>query len=315
MTKRIDILVANDFHDETISTLDKLYKTHHLWKYSEEQKKNLICSLQGKCKAVVTGSWNCDKIVYTLDSLEIISCFGVGVDIIDFNETNSRGIKVSNTPNVLNDSVAEIALALILATARNTVAADKFVRNKEWQNGSFPFAQSLTGKTLGIVGLGSIGEEIVQRALPFNLNIAYHNRSPKNVPYKYYPSITELAANSDILLCMLPGGAATEKVINQEVFQNLGPTGIFINVGRGSTVDEDALVDALATNQIFAAGLDVYTNEPNVPEQLLSMENVVLLPHIGSATIEARRAMGQLVIDNLEAHFSEKPLLTPVTHS
>jgi|FLOH01.1.fsa_nt_gi lactate dehydrogenase-like 2-hydroxyacid dehydrogenase len=313
MTKKHTLLVVNEFHQETISKLDTLYHTHHLWKHSAAEKIDLLEALQGKCRAAATGSWECDSLIYKLNSLQLISCFGVGVDAIDFEETSRREIKVSNTPDVLNDAVADIALALILATTRKLVIADKFVRSGEWKKGSLAFGNGLANKTLGIIGLGRIGEEIVQRALPFKLKIAYHNRAPKNLPYTYYPSIAELAKNSDILLCMLPGGETTQNIIDAEIFRNLGPEGVFINVGRGTTVDEEALVAALQSKQIFAAGLDVYAKEPHVPEALLSMENVVLLPHIGSATIETRRAMGNLLIENLEAFFSNKPLPTEVS--
>ncbi|PCJ21856.1 MAG: hydroxyacid dehydrogenase [SAR86 cluster bacterium] len=315
MTSKNNLLVTNYFHPETISKLDKLYRTHHLWEYPASEKLNLIRKLEGKCHAVATASWACDDLIYNLNSLELISCFGVGVDAIDFEKTNDLNIKVTNTPDVLNDSVADIALALILATTRSIVTADKFVRSKNWEKGPLTFGHSLAGKTLGIIGLGRIGEEIVQRALPFKLEIAYHNRSPKDLPYTYYPTIEELAQNSDILLCMLPGGEKTLNMINGAVFEKLGPNGVFINVGRGSSVDEDALVSALQTNQIFSAGLDVYANEPNVPAALLGMDNVVLLPHIGSATVETRREMGNVVIANLEAYFENKPLLTVVNHS
>lgn len=312
MPGKQNLLLVNEFHADTITKLDSLYHTHHLWKYSDSEQLDLLDDLQGKCRAAATGSWACDQLIYKLNSLELISCFGVGVDAIDFKETSSRGIRVTNTPDVLNDSVADIALALILATTRNIVAADKFVRSGDWLKGPLAFGNGLADKTLGIIGLGRIGEEIVQRALPFKLKIAYHNRNRKNLAYTYYPSIAELAANSDILLCMLPGGEQTQNLIDAEIFRNLGPDGVFINVGRGSSVDEEALVDALQSGQIFAAGLDVYAREPNVPEALLSIENVVLLPHIGSATIETREAMGNLLVKNLEAFFSNTPLLTEV---
>lgn len=312
MIKKDDLLIVNEFHSGTIAKLNSLYNSHHLWEYSESEKLELIDSLQGKCKAAATGAWACDKLVYQLNSLELISCFGVGVDAIDFENTSRRDIKVTNTPDVLNDSVADVALALILATTRNIVVADTFVRSLEWQRGQLAFGSGLANKTLGIIGLGRIGEEIVQRALPFKLNIAYHNRTSKDLPYTYYSSIVELAENSDIIVCCLPGGEETQNLINDETFRNLGPDGIFINISRGSCVDEEALTNALQSGQILAAGLDVYAHEPYVPEALLKLENVVLLPHIGSATIETRRAMGELVIDNLAAYFSNKDLLTEV---
>ena len=307
-----NILIANAFDSETIVKLDEKYITHHLWEYAEKGKTELIQSLDGKCRAVATASWVCDERVYDLRSIKIIAAFGVGVEGINFLETKRKEIKVTNTPGVLNDAVADIAIALILTTMRNIINAEKFVRNNSWEKGPFPPSHSLAGKTLGIVGLGRIGDAIVHRALPFKMKIAYHNRSTKNLPYTYYPSILELADNSDILLCVLPGGEGTRQIIDGQVLQALGPEGIFINVGRGTSVDEKALMAALADGSIAGAGLDVLANEPHVPEPLRKMDNVVLLPHIGSATFETRAEMGDLLINNLEAYFSSKPLLSEV---
>lgn len=312
MRKKSELLIANEFHNETIEILDKTYSTHHLWQCNATDKELMIADLEGKCSAAASASWFCDDVIYDLKSLEIISCFGVGVDAIDFEKTQKNNIRVTNTPDVLNKSVADIALALILATTRNIVNADKFVRKNLWPKGAFPFGSSIDGKTLGIAGFGRIGNEIAIRAQSFGLNIAYHNRNQKDLPFSYFSSIEELAAASDILLCMLPGGENTKHAIDAAVFRNLGATGIFLNVGRGTSVDEDALIAALRDKQIAGAGLDVYADEPNVPEGLLDMDNVVLLPHIGSATVETRRAMGKLTIDNLEAYFANKPLLTEV---
>ncbi|MEX0964413.1 MAG: 2-hydroxyacid dehydrogenase [Pseudohongiellaceae bacterium] len=312
MSTKPQLLISNCFHPETIEILDEKYTTHHLWECSDKETRNLILELQGECSAAATASWVCNDAIYELNSLRVIACFGVGVDAIDFDKTQQKNIQVTNTPDVLNQAVADVALSLVLATTRNLINADKFVREKKWQQGPFPFGMGLSGKTLGIIGCGRIGEEIALRALTFGLKIAYHNRHPKNLPFDYYSSIRELAHESDILLCMLPGGDETRNIINEEIFRALGPDGIFLNVGRGSSVDEEALVAALKQKHILAAGLDVYADEPNVPEPLLAMDNVVLLPHIGSATVETRRAMGQLVIDNLAAYFAGQPLLTEV---
>ena len=313
MTPRHSVLIANEFHPETIQKLDEKFQTYHLWELSSPEKKRLIQEFQGKCEAIASASWVVDEIIYELDSLKIIACFGVGVDGVNFELTRSRNIRVSNTPDVLNDAVADIAISLVLATSRNIINADRFVREKKWSQGPLPFGMGLAGKTLGIVGCGRIGEEIANRAITFGLKVAYHNRSPKDLPYSYHSSIAHLAEASDILLCILPGGEGTKNAINADILKKLGPTGIFINVGRGSSVDEVALASALHAGGIFAAGLDVYADEPNVPEELLELDNVVLLPHIGSATVETRRAMGQLVIDNLDAYFSGRPLITEVS--
>lgn len=312
MTKKNHLLLVNDFHTETIDTLDSLYQTHKLWQLDQPSKEKLILSLAPACKAVAAGSWSFDDVIYQLPKLELISCFGVGVDLIDFDKTRQRNIRVTNTPDVLNDAVADVALALILATCRNIMNADRFVRNKKWLDGPFLFGRGLEGKVLGIVGLGRIGEAIVHRALPFKLEIAYHNRSPKQLPYTYHSTLRALAQNSDILLCMLPGEEETNKLINYEILQHLGPDGVFINVGRGSSVDELALAQALREGTIAGAGLDVYADEPHVPDELLALDNIVLLPHIGSGTTETRVAMGKLVLENLAAHFSGQPLITEV---
>ncbi|MCG8415416.1 MAG: 2-hydroxyacid dehydrogenase [Pseudomonadales bacterium] len=306
------VLVVNEFHPETLAKLDASYHTTHLWQFTDDEKPELIRSLDGKCNAAATASWVCDPIIYTLNSLKLISAFGVGVDGIDFQQTEKLNIQVTNTPDVLNDAVADLAIGLLLTTTRNLINADRFARTDAWSVGPFPFGMGLAGKTLGIIGMGRIGEAIVERALPFKLNIAYHNRKPKPLPYTYYPNIEELAKASDILLCMLPGGAATDNLVNQQVFDKLGAEGVFINVGRGNSVDEEALAQALSTGVIRAAGLDVYKNEPFIPNQLQNLDNIVLMPHIGSATVETRREMGNLVLKNLEAFFSNQPLISQV---
>lgn len=306
------LLIANNFHPETIERLDAQYDTRKLWLLPAEEQERLIEQLAPTCEAVASASWATNPLIYTLPNLKLISCFGVGVDGIDFNITRERGIQVTSTPTVLNDAVADLAMGLVLATSRNLLAADQYVRAGHWVNAPFPYARNLTGKTLGIIGLGAIGEEIANRAQAFKMKIAYHNRRPKRVPFDYYDSLTALARASDILLSMLPGTPDTRRILDAEVFRALGPDGLFINVGRGSAVDEVALVEALQQGTIAGAGLDVYTNEPHVPEALLSMSNVVLFPHIGSSTAETRRAMGQLVLDNLAAHFNDRPLITPV---
>ena len=312
MESRPDVLVVNNFHPPTVSRIDKIYRTHHLWKLSSESQVALITQLEGQCKAAVTGSWAFNEAAYKLESLSLISAFGVGIDGIDINRTKEQHITVTNTPDVLNDDVADVALALILATSRNIINADKYVRSGLWEQSSMNYGSGLAGKTLGIVGLGRIGQAVVERALPLKLKIAYHNRNKKDSPHKYFTSLIDLAKHSDILLCVLPGGHETEKAINSEVLKALGPKGIFINIGRGTSVDEDCLIELLSRKQIAAAGLDVYATEPSRPKALRKLENVVLLPHIGSATVETRKAMGDLVLKNLEAFFSKKRLISEV---
>ena len=312
MQPKPTVLVVNRFHAETLDRLDASYHTEHLWQQKDSEKPAFIKALDGRCRAAATASWVCDPVVYQLGSLQLLAAYGVGVDGIDFQQTRRCGIRVSNTPEVLNDAVADLALGLVLATTRQLVHADRFARSDAWCHGPFPLGTGLADKTLGIIGLGRIGEAIAERALCFKLRLAYHNRRPKPVPYRYYPSIEALAAAADILLCVLPGGAATDRLIDAAVFSKLGPEGIFINVGRGTSVDERALIHALGNGVIKAAGLDVYRNEPQIPRALQQLDNVVLTPHIGSATVETRRAMGNLVLDNLQAFFAGKPLISEV---
>ena len=314
MSDKPALLIVNNFHSPTVVELDARYETHHLWRQSAAGKRELIAQLEGRCEAAASASWVCDEIVYELSSLRVLSCFGVGVDGVDFGRTRAGGIAVTNTPDVLNDAVADLAMALILATTRNIVNADRFVRAGKWLEGPFPFGAGLAGRTLGVLGLGRIGDAIVRRAEPFGLRFAYHNRRRKeDVSFPFFDTARELALHSDILLNVLPGGPETQGLVDLEVLDALGPAGIFINVGRGSSVNESALVQALRLGLIAGAGLDVYAAEPRAPEELMTMDNVVLLPHIGSATVETRAAMGKLVVDNLDAWFQTGKLLTEVT--
>ena len=314
MPKKPHLLIVSNFHLPTIQLLDEQYTTHKLWPIKDKaERQALLESIAPECTAMATFHFANAKMLNTLTNLKMIASFGVGTDGIDFGITNARNILVSNTPDVLNDEVADLALALILATQRQIVQADKFVRDGRWLDGQMPFGRGLAGKTLGVMGLGRIGQAIAERALACKMNIAYHNRQQKNVPYRYCENFVELAKVSDILLNVLPSTEATAQIVNKEVLQALGSNGTFINIGRGDTVDQDALINALQNNVIAGAGLDVYVNEPKVPEELIALPNVVLTPHIGSATFETRAAMGKLVIDNLEAFFNGRPLLTPVT--
>ena len=306
------VLVINNFHPPTISRIDKIYQTHHLWKLNSKAQNALITELDGECKAAVTGSWTFNERAYSLSSLSLISAFGVGIDGIDMNLAKENQIRVTNTPGVLNDDVADVALTLILTTSRNIINADRYARSGLWEKTPMPYGSGLAGKTLGIVGFGRIGEAVAERVLPLKLKIAYHNRKKKDSPHKYFASPIDLAHNSDILLCILPGGQETRGFINAEVFNALGPTGIFINIGRGTSVDENSLIEFLSSKRIAAAGLDVYAAEPSIPKALRELDNTVLLPHIGSATIETRNAMGELVLKNLQAFFTNNELITEV---
>ena len=253
------------------------------------------------------------ELLAQLPALEIISVFGVGYDGIDVAAARERGIHVTHTPNVLNDEVADLAIGLMLAVARRIPQSDRYVRDGKWSAGPAPLARKVSGARLGIVGLGRIGNAIAKRAAAFDLSIAYTARSAKaESPYRYLPSAEALAAEVDFLVLITPGGAGTRKLVDAKVLAALGPQGYLVNVARGSVVDEKALVDALRNGRIAGAGLDVFEDEPNVPAALLALDNVVLTPHIGSATWQTRRAMADLSFGNLQAHFAGQPLLSPV---
>lgn len=253
------------------------------------------------------------ELIAQLPALEVISVFGVGYDGVDVAAAHERGVPVTNTPEVLNDDVADLAIGLLIAVARRIPQADRFVRANEWPAGPISLSRKVTGGRLGVVGMGRIGQAIAHRASAFKMSIAYTARSPRaNVNYTYYPDAVSLAAAVDFLVVITPGGAGTRGMIDARVLAALGPEGYLVNVARGSVVDEPALIEALRSGVIAGAGLDVFANEPNVPEALRNMPNVVLTPHIGSGTKQTREAMGKLTFDNLHAHFAGAPLLTPV---
>ena len=265
--------------------------------------------------AVVTdGHWGVPpEVMEALPDLKVISSYGVGYDAIDAGAAAARGILVAHTPDVLNDEVADTAILLWLAVSRRLVAADRWVRSGDWEaRGPFPLTRTVQGRTVGILGMGRIGRTIAERAQAFGARVIYHSRTPKDVPYCRVPDLARMAAQVDVLICITPGGAGTRHLVNAEVLDALGPEGILINVARGSVVDESALVAALAAGRLGGAGLDVFEAEPKVPDALKAMENVVLLPHVGSATVETRTAMGDLVCDNLDRFLADGTVLTPV---
>ncbi len=249
--------------------------------------------------------------------LEIVASFGVGYDHVDTAYAREHNVVVTNTPDVLTEEVADVAMGLLIATLREFVKADKYLRSGLWQTQNYPLSVgSLRDRKIGIVGMGRIGQAIGRRLEASRVPVAYHSRKPAaGVSYQHYPDLIEMAKAVDTLIVIVPGGAATAKMINAEVFKALGPRGVLINVARGSVVDEPALVAALKSGTILAAGLDVFAAEPNVPDELKTMQNVVLLPHIGSASVVTRNAMDQLVVDNLKNWFAGKAPLTPVAET
>ncbi len=248
-----------------------------------------------------------------MPNLKAICSFGVGYDSIDIAAARARGVAVSNTPGVLDDCVADLALALMLAVPRAVVSGDRFVREGKWRQGEMPLGVQVSGKRLGILGLGRIGKAVAKRATAFDMEIRYHNRKPDHkVPFVYEPSVKSLAAFADFLILTCSGGAGTRNLISSAELEALGPHGYLINVSRGSVVDEAALIDALQAGRIAGAGLDVFAHEPHVSPALCGLQNVVLLPHLGSATAETRLAMEILVLENVESFLHGGQLATPV---
>ena len=264
-------------------------------------------------EAIVTTKGVAPEVMAGLPDLKVISSFGVGYDGIDAEAAAKRGILVSNTPDVLNDEVADTAILLWLMVSRRAVPAERWARSGDWEaKGAFPLTRSVRGRTVGIVGLGRIGTTIAEQVGMFDAEVVYHSRSEKDVPYRYYPDLVEMARDADVLIVITPGGDETKHLIGREVLEALGPEGTLINVARGSVVDEAALVAALQEGKLGAAGLDVFEEEPRIPEALKAMDNVVLLPHVGSATVETRAAMGNLVCDNLDEWRATGRVRTPV---
>jgi lactate dehydrogenase-like 2-hydroxyacid dehydrogenase len=258
-----------------------------------------------------------DAFMRRFPKLQIISSFGVGYDHIDAKAAAAHGVIVTNTPEVLTEEVADTALALLLCTVREFPQAERYLRAGKWLQKAYPLTQgTLRNRTVGIVGMGAIGQAIARRLEAFGVPVVYHARQQRpQLRYRYYPKLLDMAREVDTLMVIVPGGAATANMINAEVLNALGPNGIVINMARGSVVDEPALIKALAEKRIMAAGLDVFAKEPEVPQELIAMDNVVLFPHLGSASVHTRDRMDQLVVDNIAAWAAGKPPLTPVAET
>ncbi len=257
-------------------------------------------------------------LIDALPNLEIIANFGVGYDAVDAKHAAKKSVMVSNTPDVLTEEVADTALGLLINTVRELPKAEAWLRAGKWESqGGYPLTKaSLRGRTVGIFGMGRIGQAIARRVEAFGLPVSYHNRRPiDGSPYAYHETLVGLAESVDTLISVAPGGASTDRIVNAEIFKALGPDGVFINIGRGSTVDEPALAEALRNGTIRAAGLDVFADEPRVPAELVALDNACLLPHVGSASVHTRKAMADLVVDNLVSWFTKGQAVTPVSET
>lgn len=314
---KIDLLMAGPMMPMIEEGLSGSFNVHHYAKASDKAK--FLDEIGPKIRAATTGGQapvNAE-MMKKMPNLEIVSNFGVGYDTIDVKYAGEHGVIVTNTPDVLNEEVADTTLGLILMTVRELPQSERYLRAGKWLEKPYPLTPaSLRDRTVGIIGMGRIGKAIAKRVESFGMPIVYHSRNAAaGVAYKHYPDLTAMARDVDILVAIIPGGPATKNMIDTKVLEALGPTGIFINVARGSIVDEPALIEALRSKKIMAAGLDVFADEPRVPKELMGMENVVLLPHVASASVFTRRAMGQLVVDNLLAWAGGKPPLTPVSET
>jgi hydroxypyruvate reductase len=305
-----DIVVTAPLPPFLYDPLKADYRCHDYYKSSH--KPGLLAAEGSRIRGLVQGGGTvtATTLLDALPKLEIISVFGVGYDGVPVAYCKSRGIKVTNTPDVLTDDVADVALGLILMTGRGFVRLNRFVHAMEWEKRAPELTTKLGGRKVGILGLGRIGKAIAARTEAMGMKIVYTGRKPQAVPYEFVPDLKSLAAAVDFLVVACPGGAATRNIVDAEVLAALGKNGTLINIARGSIVDERALIEALKSGTIKGAGLDVFADEPHIPSELLSMDNVVLLPHVGSATRETRQAMGDLCKANLDAWFSQKKVLT-----
>ena len=312
MTKQI--LLMGPLLESVMGTLDDKYQVHRYYQSSDTDQQALLTRIAPEVEAVVTdgGTGISRDVLEQLPNTKVVTVFGVGVDAVDLDYCKEKKIAVTNTPDVLSDDVADMAVALMLATSRNLVNGDSYARNGIWlEQGAMALTSKMTGKRAGIFGMGSIGLRLAKRLEGFEMDVSYCNRSRRSdVELRYFSTITELAAEVDYLIIAASASATTSNIVDAEVLQALGHEGILINVSRGSLVDEPAMIEALQNGTIKGAGLDVFADEPKIPAPLSILENVVLQPHHASGTLETRQAMGRVVTDNLQRFFDGRPLLT-----
>jgi lactate dehydrogenase-like 2-hydroxyacid dehydrogenase len=306
----VEILQTHKLLASCEEALAARYTVHKL--HEAADKDALLAQLRDRVRGIAGGNIG-PELMDRLPKLEIIANFGVGYDSIDTRAARERNIRVTNTPNVLNDAMAEITVGLMISLARRLPQADQYVRQGKWPGGTFPLQRELNGKTLGILGLGRIGKEVAARAQAMRMRVVYHGRHKQpDEPFVYYDKLIDMARDADWLVAIMPGGKATDKIVSREVLTALGPEGFFVSMGRGTSVDEAAMIELLQNGGLGGAALDVFEKEPHVPQALFALDNVVLSPHQGSATHQTRRKMGELVVNNLDAHFAGEPLLSAV---
>ena len=313
-TRDVPVLIIGALLPSLQEAVETHFDATRFWELPDQ---NVWLAQHGsRIRAIVTSGalGASSEVIGKLPNLEAIFSFGVGYDSIAVDAARDRGIVVTNTPAVLDDCVADTAMALTLDVMRRYSEADRFVRAGKWTQGKFPLASKIGGKKIGIVGLGNIGESIAKRAAAFDMEVLYHNRKPKaGVSYHYYADLDAMISDCDVLVLAVPGGKSTEGLIDAKRIGLLGSKGFLVNIARGSVVDQPALIQALHEKRIAGAGLDVYEDEPNVPQALIDLPNVVLLPHLASGTHETRQAMGDLVWSNIQGYFhDERKVLTPV---
>jgi D-3-phosphoglycerate dehydrogenase len=307
------LLIVGELPAWDLEALSERFDLH--LHYAAEDKAALLARGRDTIRAIATkGEIGADAaLMDALPKVEIIACYGVGYDLIDVEAAKARGIRVTNTPDVLTEEVADMAIGLMLAAARRIPAGDAWVRDGSWKTkGPMPLTTRVWGKRIGIVGLGRIGSAIARRCEAFRMPISYSARAKKDVPYQWYPTPAAMAPHVDILMVSAAGGAATRGLVDRAAIEALPEGALFCNVARGTVIDEAALLDALRSRRIAAAGLDVFLNEPDINPEFATFDHVVLQPHAASGTVETRKAMGKLMRDNLEAQMDGKPLLTPV---
>ncbi|HWU19431.1 MAG TPA: 2-hydroxyacid dehydrogenase [Devosia sp.] len=306
----IDILQTGKLLDTCEAALASRYTVHKL--HEQPDPAAWLKANGARIRAIAGGSVDA-KLLAQLPNLEIIANFGVGYDNIDVKAAKAANVRVTNTPDVLNDAVAELAIGLMIALGRRIVVADQFVRAGKWPSTNFGFSSEMTGKTIGILGLGRIGKEIAARAQALKMRVVYYGRHRQpSVPHIFYDNLVDMARDSDWLVIIAPGGKSTEGIVSREVLEALGPEGRLVNVARGTLIDQPAMVELLSNGGLGGAALDVFDGEPEVPAELMGLDNVVLSPHHASATRQTRDAMGALLVANLDAHFAGEPLPSQV---